>query len=209
LAFREGDDYAGLLPVYAIWLIDGIVWQDAKKVHHAFRLSDAESGRILEGIEIHTLELARYNSRESDLSADDMLGCWLYWLRHAHEYEEAALLELFPQPALRRATVALVNIANKSEDKQMYDAREKAIRDRQWMLNAARREGKAEGEAKGKAEGKAEGEVKGKIEGKIELIRALQGILHEPESAEQDLRALSLDQLEALAGRLQETARSR
>jgi len=39
----------------------------------------------------------------------------------------------------------------------MYDARERAIRDRKWELAAARREGQEEG----------------KIEGKIEMVRML------------------------------------
>ena len=34
-------------PVYSIWLVNGILWPDATRVHHAFRLADAESGRVL------------------------------------------------------------------------------------------------------------------------------------------------------------------
>ena len=45
---------------FSICLVDGILWKDATKVHHAFRLTDAESGRVLkETMEIHTLELGR------------------------------------------------------------------------------------------------------------------------------------------------------
>ncbi len=55
----------------------------------------------------------------------------------------------------------------------MYDAREKAIRDHQWALNAAHREGFHEGESKGKMEGK----IEGRLEGEIKLIRTLEGIL--------------------------------
>ena len=65
----------------------------------------------------------------------------------------------------------------------MYDAREKAIRDRQWQLNAAFREGEAKGEAKGKIEGQREGE----INDRIERIQSLQGILRVPVSDEQQL----------------------
>ena len=115
--------------------------------------------------------------------------CWLYWLLHAHEYEPAALLELLPQPAIRQATETLARIAQISEDKAMYDAREKAIRDRKWELNGAFREGK--------------------IEGKIETIQALQGILSVPVSEEQELRTLTLEQLQALASSLQEKLRNR
>ena len=44
-----GQDYSSLKPVYSICLIDGIVWPDGKKVHHAFRLTDSESSRTLAG----------------------------------------------------------------------------------------------------------------------------------------------------------------
>ena len=64
----------------------------------------------------------------------------------------------------------------------MYDAREKAIRDRQWAMNAARREGK--------------------IEGEIKLIRTLQGILNLPPSDEVELRAMQLQQLESITSNL-------
>ncbi|MGO9110812.1 MAG: hypothetical protein ACLP9L_16450 [Thermoguttaceae bacterium] len=75
----------------------------------------------------------------------------------------------------------------------MYDAREKAIRDRKWELNAAFREGEREGEVKGK----------------IELIRTLQGILQTSSSEEQQLRAMTLEQLESLTSSLQEQLRNR
>ena len=91
---KAGDDYAALRPVYSICLINGVLWRDATQVHHAFRLTDGQSGRVLRGtLEIHTLELGRYTLREADLAAGDMLDCWLYWLLHAQEYEPAALLD--------------------------------------------------------------------------------------------------------------------
>ena len=75
----------------------------------------------------------------------------------------------------------------------MYDARERAIRDREWEIDAATREG----------------EIKGKIEGKIETIQMLQGILCVPVSEEQELRVLSLEQLQALTNDLREKLRHR
>jgi predicted transposase/invertase (TIGR01784 family) len=191
---KAGDDYAGLHPVYSICLVNGVLWPDATRVHHAFRLADEESGRVLRGtLEIHTLELGRYTLGEADLTAGDLLDCWLYWLLHAQDYEPGALLELLPQPAIRQATETLARISQITEDKAMYDAREKAIRDRKWELNAAYREGEQEG----------------KIEGKIELIRTLQGILSIPVSEEQELRGMTLEQLDALTSNLREKIRRR
>jgi predicted transposase/invertase (TIGR01784 family) len=191
---RKGGDYEDLRPVFSIWLIDGVLWSGAAQVHHAFRLTDAASGRVLDNtLAIHTLELGKYNTREADLAADDVLGCWLYWLRHAHKYETARLYELFPQLAIRQATETLVSIAEISEDKIMYDARERAIRDRKWELDSAKREGK----------------VEGKVEGEIKSIRMLQGLLYMPLSDEQELMAMGLEQLESLTSGLQEKLRGR
>ncbi len=55
---RQGDDYARLRPAFSVWLLDGILCPETPQLHHAFRLVDAASGRVLDGIlAIHTLEL--------------------------------------------------------------------------------------------------------------------------------------------------------
>ena len=75
----------------------------------------------------------------------------------------------------------------------MYDAREKAIRDHQWALNAAHREGKLEG----------------KLEGEIKLIRTLEGILGLALSNEADLQKQNFEELQKLTAVLQDRARNR
>jgi predicted transposase/invertase (TIGR01784 family) len=173
-------------------------FQEAAQFHHDFRLTDRESGQVLEQtLAIHTVELGKYNSDERDLDPGDMLGCWLYWLKHAQDYEPAALAKLFPQPGILQATETLLRIAEITEDKAMYDARERAIRDRKWEIESAKREGMIEGEREGL------------IKGKIETVFMLQGLLYLPHTEEQSLRAMSLEQLEALASDLQEKLRSR
>ena len=64
-------------------------------------------------------------------------------------------MQLFPQEAILQATQTITQIAKMTEDKTMYDAREKAIRDQQWALNASRKDGREEG--------LIEGEIKGEI----------------------------------------------
>ena len=97
--------------------------------------------------------------------------------------------------------VIITRIAEITEDKSMYDAREKAIRDQQWALNAAHREGKIEGEIKGKIEGKIEGEIK--------LIRTLEVILGIALSKVEDLQKLDIDSLQQLTNTLQDRVRNR
>ena len=76
----------------------------------------------------------------------------------------------------------------------MYDTREKAIRDQQWILNAARREGREEG--------REEGELFGKI-------RMLQNLLSLPQSTDKELQPRTRTELETLATELQAQLRKR
>ena len=71
----------------------------------------------------------------------------------------------------------------------MYDACEKATRDRQWAINASR--------------------IEGKIEGKIKLIRTLEEILQQPASNETELTGKSLEELQAITANLQTKIRGR
>ena len=195
---KLGDDYSQLKPAFSICLLDGLLWHDSKKVHHAFRFTDRESGRTLYNtLEIHTIEFGRYHLQEKDLVGASLLECWIYWLIHAHEYETADLMRLFPQQEIRQATQTITQIARITEDKAMYDAREKAIRDQQWALNESR------------AEGKVEGKLEGEITGKIELIRMLEEILILPISTDADFEGKTLEQLQSRAADLQEQIRNR
>ncbi len=103
--------------------------------------------------------------------------------------------------AIRQATQTITQIAQVTEDKAMYDSREKAIRDQQWLLNASRQEGVIEGEIKG--------EIKGKIEGKIKMIRMLQEILNLPVGTDSDFEGKTLEQLQSQTADLQDRLRNR
>ena len=193
---RSSDDYTELRPAYTICLIEGQLWQDNHNVHHAFKFTDIQSGRVLdESLQIHTLELGKYNLQETDLATASRMECWLYWFMHAHEYEPEELLKLFPDAAFQQASQALTHIKEKTEDKVMYDSREKARLDREWQLSSSFLAGKEEGKEEGKIEGKIEGKTEGEIIGKIELIRTLQAILDLPLSPDAELQSLTLAEL--------------
>ncbi|MFN9435752.1 MAG: PD-(D/E)XK nuclease family transposase, partial [Planctomycetota bacterium] len=185
---KAGDDYSALKPVYSICLLQRQLWDDSPKVLHACRRVVREAGRWLQTTrENHTLELGWYNLKESDLETASLLDRWLYWLLHAHQYDAQTLARLFPQPEFQKATDSIDRIAKKTEDKTMYDTREKAIRDQQWILNAARREGREEG--------CEEGEIKGEIK----LIQTLQAILGVPVSDVTAFHGQSLEGLRTIA----------
>ncbi len=137
----------------------------------------------------HTLELGWYNLQESKLETASLLDRWLYWLLHAHQYDAQTLGSLFSEPEFQKATDSIDRIAKKTEDKAMYDTREKTIRDQQWILNAARREGREEGE--------------------IKLIQTLQEILGGTVSDAAVFQGRSLEQLRAMTEELRKKIQRR
>jgi predicted transposase/invertase (TIGR01784 family) len=203
----KGDDYHRLQPVYSICILDDLAWESGTAGHHRFRLVDTMNDRVLEQtLEIHVLELPRYNLQESDLATASEVERWLFWFRHAHEYDATALRRLFPEDAIRQAISIIEMISLKTEDKQMYDTREKAARDYQWLINGAREEGREEGRQEGIQEGIQEGREQGSL---IGTIRVCQSILRIPESSNEELLAKPLRELQSMANELQATLRNR
>ena len=210
---KAGDDYTKLAPVYSICIVAGILWKDlkkgenAKKVHQRFRLCDLETGLVLnDTLQIHTLELGRYTVTEVELRTASAEDCWLFWFLYADKYGPDELLKLFPEEAFQTATRAIIQIAEKTEDKAMYDAREKAIRDFQTAISSALQEGRQEGEQKGRQEGEQKGRQEGELIGRIVI---LQELLEIPEPTRDELSAFEMTQLAELAERLRLQLRSR
>ena len=148
----------------------------------------------------NALELGRYNVRESDLRlGHHVKDCSARTrLLHAHKYEPASPAWIYcrSQPYGRRRK-RLPGSQKSLRTKLCNDAREKAIRDREWEIDAAIR--------KGKIEGKIEGEIKGEIK----MIRTLQGLAGVPAADEAELRTLTLEELQTLTNDLQEKFRNR
>ncbi len=88
----------------------------------------------------------------------------------------------------------------------MYDQREKALRDHEWRLAAAREEGEKIGEARGEKKGEARGEARGVVLGRIQI---LQSILSMTVSSEAALRDATTEQLIEIEADLQRIARAR
>lgn len=108
----------------------------------------------------------------------------------ADRYEPERLRELLPGVEFQRAIAVIEAIAAKTEDRVMYDQREKAQRDYQWALDGARQEGL---------------EI-GSLAGKIQLLQQLLG---EESSSTESLLERPTDELSKLLADLQQRLRSR
>ena len=166
------------------------------------------------------MELGWYNLSEGDLAFASELDRWLFWLLHAQEYDVKTLQRLFPQPALVQATGTIDRIARVTEDKDMYDLREKGLRDQRWMINSSIRHGLEQGLEQGRAEGIEQCIEQGRVEGQQEglkmgvdlgkllcQINSFQNLLGLVTSSDQELMNKDLEELKSLGSDLENQLR--
>lgn len=146
----------------------------------------------MDSIEIHTVELGKYKGTQESLRTASVLEQWCYWIIHSHEHSEDELRELLPGLEFLHATRELRKIQEITEEKQMYDSREKGHLDWQSSIVDAREEGREEGLEKGQEQGE------------IKLIRTLQEILNLPTSDDNEFEGKTLADLQAITASLRD-----
>lgn len=152
-------------------------------------MSDAGSGRRLEnGVEVHTLELLKYNLQKGEIHRASKIEQWVFFLLYAHEYDADELRAMLSDDEFQPAINELEVISKKTKDRIMYDQREKAQRDYEWALKGA------------KTEGREEGRVEGRLVGKIQVLQELLG---EEVSTDEALLNRPMDELNSVLSQLQ------
>lgn len=145
------------------------------------------------------MELTKYNLDERTISGAPKIEQWAFLLLFAQDYNADQLKALLPGIEFEQAIETIETISVKTEDKQMYDQREKAQRDYEWALSGAREEGVAEGIEKGIEKGREEGKLAG-------TIQTLQELLGDEVTSDSELMPLGIaaltTQLSALQARL-------
>ena len=158
--------------------------------------------RVLEeSIEIHTVELPKYNGDPSEVPSASVLEQWAYWIKNSSEHTVEELRRLLPGLEFLRATGelnAIREIREITEEKQMYDAREKASLDIQSSLIDARQEGRQEGIEIG--------EQRGKLKGSIQIY---EGLLGDAVTSDSGLSNQPIEALELMMTQLQKRLRDR
>jgi predicted transposase/invertase (TIGR01784 family) len=192
---QAGQGYSKLKATYSVCLLMRELWED-ERLHHQFQLVERATGKVLEdSIEIHIVELSKYNSTVGVVpSQSSALEQWCYWIKYSSEHTVEELRELLPGLAFLRATKELGDIQTITEEKAMYDSREKAILDYESNLIDAREEGREEGEAIGMEKGR---------------IQLLQELLDGPSISQQELNIMSLEELQSTTKSLQSKLRER
>ena len=188
---KSGGSYADLRSAISICLLDKKLFPDDATAHHRFRLVDTEHGmEIPDSIEVHTVELTKYNLQEATISVAPEIEQWAFFFLYADRYEPERLRELLPGVEFQQAISVVEAISAKTEDRMMYDQRLKAQRDYQWGLDSAREQGRQEGELLGK-------------------IRILQELLGDEPASPENLDERTIGELSEILADLQQRLRSR
>ena len=207
---RAGQGYGDLKATYSICLLMRNLWKD-EQLHHQFQLVERESCMVLaDSIEIHTVELAKYNGGLGEVRGASVLEQWAYWIKNAGEHTVEEIRDLLPGLEFHRATGELNAIRDITKEKQMYDAREKASLDIESNLIDAKQEGMEIGEQRGieigEQRGMEIGEQRGKLTGSIQVY---EGLLGGQASPDEVLSKKSIQDLAAMVVQLQKQLRDR
>ena len=198
----EGDPYALLRPTIGICLLSAVMFPDVAEGHQRFTLCDARSQiELTQHFQIHIVELPKYIRDVTAMPAGDQLDRWAWWFQRAADFDANELRRLLPEAQFQKATGILEMISRTPTQRDLYEARQKALRDEVWKLAEARSEGLLEG--------REEGLWRGLRIGRIEQLQMLQRILGESESPNSELQSLSLEQLTARVQQLQDRSTRR
>jgi len=117
------------------------------RYHHKFTFFDPEAGvEFSDLIEIHTLELNKLPDKTDGTELYD----WAAFINAESEEELNMVAER--NPKVKSAVVTLRRLSADEQARDMYERREKAMRDEDSAMRHARSKGKAEGKAEGRAE---------------------------------------------------------
>ena len=196
---REGDSYAMLTPAICVCFMNRILFSKTSSFHTRFRLCSLEEKLVLtDHLEIHVLELPKYNGTIAELKMARPKERWAYFLQHATQMTIAEIGELLPEPAFVEAGGVLDMISKTPEERLHYELRVKAMRDQKSNVEAAREEGREKGREEGREEGKWLGQ-----------IQLLQQLLGDSVSTSDELGKWDLDRLKRTAESLQTRLRGR
>jgi predicted transposase/invertase (TIGR01784 family) len=125
----QGDTYQRLCPTISICFVNGRLFPDRLSHHRRFRLLDADSSLLLtDQLEIHVLELPNFECELADLL--EPLDFWLYFLKNGEELDADSLPEPLNREEVRRAMEVLKMVSQEALEREIYEGRMKAKRDK-------------------------------------------------------------------------------
>jgi predicted transposase/invertase (TIGR01784 family) len=151
----EGDNYNQLSRTICINILK-FKYLKTENFHTSYRLKEVETNEELTDVqEIHFIEIPKL-PKNTDIN--DMLTGWIEFLKDPNS-EETLELELSVEE-IQEAKKELIRLSNDEKERESYERREKANKDRTSALGKALNDGIEQG----REEGREEGEKKKAIE---------------------------------------------
>ncbi|MEQ8186835.1 MAG: Rpn family recombination-promoting nuclease/putative transposase [Candidatus Eremiobacterota bacterium] len=156
--------------------------------HNVYRVRELKKNiDLTEQLEIHFIELEKFSKELPELKKT--MDRWIYFLKYADKFTETNLPEVLKEiQPIEKANVILDRISLNKEQREIYEARMKSLRDADGALQTARIRGLEEGMEKGMEKSKIE--VAGKLLEKkfsVEEICEITGL------SEDEIRSLNRD----------------
>lgn len=150
-SIRAGEDYASLKKTIGINLLDYALFP-LESYRHIFQLckEGEERFRLTDLLELHFVEFPKF--RAAPFAADDPLHRWLRFLDRRASHQQIKELTAMDE-TIKMAEDRLAYLSEDDTTRMLYEAREKAERDRISFLKDAWERGIEEGEQKGRQEG--------------------------------------------------------
>ena len=149
---QSGEDYAQLKPVIGIHLMDFELFEQAQ-AHWCFELRDRHHSAVVltASLQLHLIELPKAD-RLRPAGQAAVLADWIAYFEH---WQEDTIMNAITHAPVRQALQQLQALSADEEAQRLAFVRERALRDENSELRAARQEGLQAGQQQGRQQGRA------------------------------------------------------
>ncbi|MFI4919001.1 MAG: Rpn family recombination-promoting nuclease/putative transposase [Legionellales bacterium] len=150
---QEGDVYSDLKKTISINVLNFDYFDDEPHYHNVFKVLHVESHKsYFEDLELHFVELHKFNDDVNPIKTT--LDRWVKFLKKAHHYDKTSFPdELKAEPAIEKAFYSLNTLSMDKDEREIYEARLKWLRDEAATLQKAHEKGQIEGIEQGIEQG--------------------------------------------------------
>lgn len=179
-----GDDYRTFKKCVSICILDFTLFDDSEDFYSCFHIAeDTRHTKLTDKMEFHVLELPKLPKELKDDGNNILLWAKFINAEQKEEFDMIAEKDPYIESAYQKLQVI-------SQDKQKrleYEAREKAVRDRNQFIREAEQRGTALGLEQGLEQGLKKGRQEGRKEGRKEGIFAMISLLTDMNVSHSDI----------------------
>ena len=142
---QEGDAFGDLKKTISINVLNFDYFDEEPTYHNVFKVLHAESHKsYFEDLELHFIELHKFDDEAGPIKTT--LDRWAKFLKKAHRYDKATFPEeLRVEPAIEKAFFSLNTLSLDKDEREIYEARLKWLRDEDAALQKAHEKGIEQG----------------------------------------------------------------